>query len=134
MKSGTVDNSKRSTTIKRIIASVAAGIILTIAIGGLKFYVFDKPGFNPRASCNALEAQATALCDPSPYLKIGFPWAYGMYSDASGSTRVLNFSDSSEYEGANVSGDYVGLLADIGFYSVVVFGLLAVFAKTRRTK
>jgi hypothetical protein len=119
--------------IKQISISLLLGIILTLAIGGFKFFVLDKPHFNPFASCNEMSGQARTLCEPSsPYLQIGFPWHYGMYSDASGSYGVMHFTSSPlEYEG-QAAGDYAGFIADALLYTSIIFAAVLLVSRLKR--
>ncbi len=107
---------------RRIAISIAVGVVLTFGIG-LAEVALLKGTFNPRGG----QCATDPLCDPSPYLNIGLPWTYGNYSDADGSTTILNSQDD------ELTGRYYrGFIADTILYALFAFALLAILARIRK--
>ncbi len=111
--------------LKLAAISLLFGVVLTFGIGGIKYLALDKPGFDPQGSCGA-----NPLCDPSPYLGIGYPLPYGSFNDASGNAAVLNFGAE---DGELVPRYYEGFAADVALYAVLSFGALVLLARIRKT-
>jgi len=113
-------------SLKSAAISLLIGAVLTICIGGIKYLTLDKPGFDPLGSC-----KGDPLCDPSPYLSIGYPWQYGNFNEANGNNTVLHFGAEDD---ELVPRYYKGFIADVTLYSLVAFVGLMVLTRFQQKK
>lgn len=88
--------------------SLATGLILTAGVSWAKFALVDRPAF----SSGLKECFKSPLCDPSPYVRIGYPWAYGSYDDSSDTLTILEYRtrQTTDYETdlVKIYGPFVG--------------------------
>jgi hypothetical protein len=114
--------------IKRIALSLAFGLVLTIAVGWVKLAAIDKPAF--RAAVE--DCFKDPLCDPTPYISMGWPFVYGVNNDATGSIRVVALHNApEEYDGGKYTDDYVGFALDLVIFSLLSFAGLLVYRLVR---
>ena len=121
----------------RIILSLALGAVLAFTVGWVKLAVHDKPVYR----AGLADCFKDPLCDPSPYITMGWPYTFGVNNDQTGSLRVMALSNSAEeYDGGVYTDDYWGFAGDTLLFAVLAFAgltarqLLQHFRRRRRSR
>jgi hypothetical protein len=114
---------------KWVLLSLVLGLVLSLGVGWFKLAVHDKPAF--RAGLQ--DCFKDPLCDPSPYIVMGWPWPYGVNDDQTGSVRVAGwYTSPEEYTGGNYADDYIGLAGDTLLFALPSLAIIMVWRWMRR--